>query len=171
MGRPPKKPRSARPEWSQRILEARETVGLSQESLAGRVGRSQSTLGEWETGEREPDLADWRRLAEATDTNPAWLAFGIAGPPAKGDAAILDALERYKDDHLLLEAVYQVARMLADEQIGANLPFLFRLAQKVARQAEGLEDQAEAREIIRGAVHQERMEIREGLEQLRRGRL
>lgn len=48
------------------LREARETMGISQEELADRVGVSSQTVGRWERGVVAPQGRNLVRLAEAT---------------------------------------------------------------------------------------------------------
>lgn len=47
-----------------RLKELRETMGLSQYSFADAFGISQSTIGNWEAGKREPNFDTMQRLAD-----------------------------------------------------------------------------------------------------------
>ena len=60
----------------QRIKIAREKCGISQAQLAAAVGRSQSTVAEWETGGTDPRRNIVEKIAETLDVEVAWLEFG-----------------------------------------------------------------------------------------------
>ena len=47
------------------LREARERRGLTQQQLARRLGRTQSMVARWESGEHEFTLGTLARLAEA----------------------------------------------------------------------------------------------------------
>ena len=47
-----------------RLKELRENVGLSQYAFAERFGVSQSTVGNWEAGKREPNFETMQRIAD-----------------------------------------------------------------------------------------------------------
>lgn len=47
-----------------RLKELRESVGLSQYAFAEKFGISQSTVGNWEAGRREPNSATMQRIAD-----------------------------------------------------------------------------------------------------------
>lgn len=49
------------------IAEWRESRGLTQEQLAGRLDTTSVTVSRWETGKRRPDLDALAALAEALD--------------------------------------------------------------------------------------------------------
>ena len=40
--------------WAERLVRGRTTLGLSQKVFARKLGMDPSTLGRWESGEREP---------------------------------------------------------------------------------------------------------------------
>lgn len=50
-----------------RIRRAREHTGLTQGTLAGAIGRTQTAISYWESGRRSPDIADLIALAGALD--------------------------------------------------------------------------------------------------------
>ena len=60
----------------QRIKAARERSGISQAQLAAAVGRSQSTVAEWETGGTDPRRNIVEKIAETLDVEVTWLEFG-----------------------------------------------------------------------------------------------
>lgn len=47
-----------------RLKELRENIGLSQYTFAERFGVSQSTVGNWEAGKREPNFSTMQRIAD-----------------------------------------------------------------------------------------------------------
>lgn len=51
------------------IAEWREKRGLSQQTLADRLGASDVTISRWETGKRRPDLNALAAIAEALGGN------------------------------------------------------------------------------------------------------
>lgn len=46
------------------LLQARKKVGLSQESVAEKLGVSRQTISKWETNETLPDIYQSKKLAE-----------------------------------------------------------------------------------------------------------
>lgn len=56
-----------------RIREARKLAGLRQVDLAESVGVPQSTVSEWETGARTPEVRYVVSLALALDVSTDWL--------------------------------------------------------------------------------------------------
>ena len=51
------------------LKELRESKGLSQQQLAGRLFVNRSSISNWESGRRIPDLIIISRLAQALDTD------------------------------------------------------------------------------------------------------
>ncbi|MEA2901396.1 MAG: hypothetical protein QOH36_1283 [Actinomycetota bacterium] len=51
------------------LRELREAAGLRQVELANRLGRNQSFVSKYESGERRLDLVELRAICEALDTN------------------------------------------------------------------------------------------------------
>lgn len=56
-----------------RLAGIRKLRGFTQATLAERLGVEQPTVQRWETGKREPDLAQLFALAEALDVEPSAL--------------------------------------------------------------------------------------------------
>lgn len=59
-----------------RIRIARKEIGLNQAELALRLGVSQPTVANWETGVHDPRQLMLAKLAEALHVNLGWLASG-----------------------------------------------------------------------------------------------
>lgn len=66
------------------LKEQRESMGISQEELAERVGVSSQTVGRWERGVVAPQGQNLVRLAEATGKP---LEFFFTGAPFLAPAA------------------------------------------------------------------------------------
>lgn len=56
-----------------RLRRKRDGLAWTQEWLAERVGVERRTIGNYETGDREPDLERLGQLAEALACDPLWL--------------------------------------------------------------------------------------------------
>lgn len=75
-------------DFAKRLLQARLDAGarrgkmLTQTEIADKLGVSQVTVGRWESGETEPDLATIAKLAKLFHQDPGDLAFG---PPAEDE--------------------------------------------------------------------------------------
>lgn len=54
---------------AQRIREARERLGISQETLAEQVGVSRQAVSKWEMGNTEPSLENLRALSEVLNVD------------------------------------------------------------------------------------------------------
>ena len=56
-----------------KLKELRENLGLSQRALAIKLGLSQSTIGMWESGQREPNFKTTEELANFFDVSIDYL--------------------------------------------------------------------------------------------------
>lgn len=71
--------------FGENLRGARIAAGLTQEALAQRLGVVKQTIGNYERGEREPDLATLRAIAAALGVTPAdLLDDSPATQPIKG---------------------------------------------------------------------------------------
>ena len=52
------------------LIEARKAAGLTQEDLAGELGRPQSYVSKYERGERRLDVVEFFDVAEAIGIDP-----------------------------------------------------------------------------------------------------
>lgn len=59
-----------------RLKEARLACSLSQRELGEQIGRSQSTVDNWEHENSEPSLTLLQLISRITGRTPGWLAFG-----------------------------------------------------------------------------------------------
>ncbi len=90
-----------------RIREARKSVKMTQAQLAKKVGMSQGTLSELETGESDGTTLIGS-IAAALGVNALWLETGrgLAGPEATSDAEDVRQAEMilaFKDETALLD--------------------------------------------------------------------
>lgn len=76
MPRSRRSPRRAR--LQEMLIEARHTAGLTQVELAARLGRPQSFVSKYETGERRLDAVELIEVAEALRADPAAIIAGLA---------------------------------------------------------------------------------------------
>ncbi len=60
------------------LVEARQAAGLRQTELAARIGRDQSFVSLFESGQRRIDVIEFFKLARALERDPAEL-FGEVG--------------------------------------------------------------------------------------------
>lgn len=68
-------------------LAARLGRQVTQDQVAGLVGVTQGTVGRWEGGLKEPDLATFEKLGKALGVDPRWLAFGDVPRGSAEDSA------------------------------------------------------------------------------------
>ncbi|MCE9621856.1 MAG: helix-turn-helix domain-containing protein [Actinomycetia bacterium] len=78
--------RLAAAEFGKRVRAARENVGLTQESLAERIGSHRTFPGAIERGEVGPTLTSIIRLAAALEVDPSVLVRGIKPAGRRGTA-------------------------------------------------------------------------------------
>lgn len=52
------------------LIAARQNAGLSQEAVAGMIGRPQSYVSKYESGVRRLDVVEFLEVMEAIGTNP-----------------------------------------------------------------------------------------------------
>jgi transcriptional regulator with XRE-family HTH domain len=60
-----------------RLTIQREHLGLKQEEVAARIGVARTAYSQYETRIVVPSLAKIIKLAEALETTPEWIAFGV----------------------------------------------------------------------------------------------
>ena len=82
---------------SEKILQSRKALGLSQEQLAERMGVSRQSVSKWETGQSDPELDKLISLSRL---------FGITtdellGNPPEEPATDIDSMEKYVQANLL----------------------------------------------------------------------
>lgn len=58
---------------NEKIYWCRKRAGLSQESLAERIGVSRQSISKWETGEASPEISKLPLLASAFGVTVDWL--------------------------------------------------------------------------------------------------
>jgi transcriptional regulator with XRE-family HTH domain len=71
-------------EMGERLKIARRIADLKQEDVARFVGVGKSTVSEWETGKRSPDIELFADLATILDTSVAYL-LGVGAPISSSD--------------------------------------------------------------------------------------
>ena len=72
------------------LKELRESKGLSQQQLAGRLFVNRSSISNWESGRRIPDLIIISRLAQALDTDISELVNASEMSVAPPEVIIVD---------------------------------------------------------------------------------
>lgn len=84
-----------------RIRRARERLGISQEELAFRIGKTQNAISTYENGNRMPHLSQLPELAEALEVPIAYL-FGDLEP----DEEMIQTYNRLNPDAKRLALAY-----------------------------------------------------------------
>lgn len=59
--------------FAERLVETRESLGMTQRELAMKLGITPTRLNYWEKGKREPDMLYIKALAEALGVTADWL--------------------------------------------------------------------------------------------------
>src|SRR3990167_10545913 len=79
--------------WRDRIKERLKTLGMTQETLAKKIGITRSAICHYLAGRRVPSLHQFSKLAEVLEANPSWLQFGSPlEPPAQKVSRLMSAL-------------------------------------------------------------------------------
>jgi HTH-type transcriptional regulator, cell division transcriptional repressor len=78
---------------AQRIVEAREAIGLTTAQLAHRLGVRTATLASWEQGRGEPRTNRLMMLAGLLSVSPTWLLCGRGTAPHETGDADVDSLK------------------------------------------------------------------------------
>lgn len=99
--------------YGARIAQARKSMipSMSQTALGKAIGCSQSTIGGYETEEREPSLEDFEKIAHVTGYSPAWLAFKLG--PEKIDQEKQQNLQTDREN--LFRVVASIERLMSRE--------------------------------------------------------
>jgi transcriptional regulator with XRE-family HTH domain len=166
-GRPSKTPDKPRPDWALRLINAREAAGKTQSQLGAETDIPQTTIGGYEAGGAEPDLAVIQKLAHALGADPGWIAFGS---PNKDDAPLGAIIDRYKEDEAFKMTFLKTAAMLGDEGLNTDLHFTVRLTLRLLEQIKSGADVLSQRERIDAAVTAERLALRAEVAALQKNR-
>lgn len=79
-----------RERFRQQFYKLKHAEGLTQETLAERVGVSQPTIGHWLNARRTPDtLEHYEALAKGLKVTPQWMLYGIETIPSNEEDAHL----------------------------------------------------------------------------------
>lgn len=78
-----------------RIRRARKDIGLNQSELAERVGVSQPTVANWESGIHDPRRLMLAKLSETLSVPLAWLSQGARSPDEQDKHPAAAYLRRY----------------------------------------------------------------------------
>lgn len=156
-GKPRQPRRAQRPELAQRIASARTAAGMSQSAAAKKLGRSQASVADWETGRGKPDITTLGQLAELFGVAPTWL---LTGDPDEGKTLI--AAERAEGQRdLFAWTLHRVAAMLVEERFDSNLTVLVGFTRRLLREAARGGNEPPSEDRILRAVEQERTALRQ----------
>jgi transcriptional regulator with XRE-family HTH domain len=141
-GRKPKIPPNQRPAWALRISKARAARQLSQAQLAEVLGVSQSAIGDYETGQNEPSLAVFNRLANALRVSAQCLMFGHQGfsdnaQPIEDE----DPPDEARRDDEFADLIIATKEMLIAESMPADDRTVIKLARQLWREIESLDNE------------------------------
>src|SRR5574338_571235 len=87
-----------------RIAEARETAGLTQKELAEKIGMSERTILNYETGTTSP-WGKLREIAAVLDADHAWLAAGEASSLNHDGPDVGEELEAMREELRTIKAL------------------------------------------------------------------
>jgi DNA-binding XRE family transcriptional regulator len=82
----------ARPEWTLKIEELRERLGISQAALARKLGVSPMAVSRWERGVNEPTAIIYVTLGKMCSGPECWYFWGRVGLDRE---ALRTALEQW----------------------------------------------------------------------------
>ena len=112
----------------QRIRDARQAKGMTQDQLAQAVDVSRSAVAQWETGRAGQITGNLTRIAQVLDVGVEFLMFGAdkRAPAAAGQGDELALLRLYRecgpeDRQLLLRMARRLA-LMASAVPGAAAP-------------------------------------------------
>jgi len=97
--------------FGERLAEAREDAGWSQQKLADELNADQSTIAKWETLDSRPrDVEEIGfRIAHLLGVNPSWLILGVG--PKKGEMLMRDYYQKIES---LLEEDREIVFRIID---------------------------------------------------------
>lgn len=106
--------------FGDRLVLAREAMGLGQGQLARRMGVKVQTLRNWEEDRSEPRANRLQMLAGMLNVSMVWLMSGRGtapspgpGPRETGVAPLVDELRALRHDHLrLIERMARIEKRL-----------------------------------------------------------
>lgn len=71
-----------------RLLRARDTMGLTIEDIAARMGVRRSTIQSWENDRAQPRANKLQTLAGLLGVSLSWLLHGVGAGPMEDDAEL-----------------------------------------------------------------------------------
>ena len=97
-----------------RLKELRENKGMSQYAFAAKFGVAQSTVGNWESGIREPNLDTIQRISEFFNVTVDYL-LGADSNQANEDIKKSPSLEELLENDKELRVIYNLYSALDNE--------------------------------------------------------
>lgn len=90
------------------IKKARLLAGMSQKELGDSIGKGISTISEWESGKRSPDIELIPKLGRVLNVSQAFLMDFTDDPNISYEAGrpLPDMIPSYKEDYFLLHAYH-----------------------------------------------------------------
>jgi transcriptional regulator with XRE-family HTH domain len=105
----------------EKIKKARLLAGLSQKQLGDAIGKGISTISEWESGKRSPDVELIPELGKILNVSQLFLMDLSDNPQQEVGDRIPDKFPPIKEDYALLDAYHSadkktrtIVRMLLD---------------------------------------------------------
>lgn len=98
--------------FAQNLKHLRKQKGIKQEELAEAVGAKRSTVGNWETGSREPDISMLVRITEYFNVTLDELVIKNMGP----------LLPRYAENLCFLRKQHGMEQSDLAELLGVKVP-------------------------------------------------
>lgn len=84
-------------DFGEKLKEARNNKGMTQEQLASQLGIAKSTLAGYEKGNREPDVFKIKKLIEILDVDADYLLDIKKSPPISDEMSEEEtAIQLYK---------------------------------------------------------------------------
>ena len=108
------------------IKKARLLAGMSQKQLGDAIGKGISTISEWESGKRSPDVELIPELGKILQVSQAFLMDMTDDPKYEAGMPLPDAFPSYKEDSVLLHAYH-----MADKKTRTMVKMLLNIDEEV----------------------------------------
>lgn len=69
--------------WQDRIKQRLKALGMTQETLAKKIGITRSAICHYLAGRRIPSLSQFSKLAKVLESDPGWLQYGTEEKPSR----------------------------------------------------------------------------------------
>lgn len=129
--------------YAERLRQAREARGWTQQELEEASGVSQETISRHEGGEREPKDPTVQRLAKPLRVSPAWLRYGVH-EHVDSEQRAPGPVERVIASMLLTPAQAAIVREMAwnQSELGDPLAIVERISRALNEPELGAETSA-----------------------------